>query len=182
MNGLAKHVAALTLGVVAFAAPLQAQGPQFLLGAGLGLPLGEFGDFAKTGFHGTAGVAIAPASLPVGLRLDGTFSHFGTEFDDVSWRTLSLTGNAVYNFKTAETSRIAPYLIGGVGLYNNKATGDGAEGAESETDFGINAGAGFNVAAGAASVFVEGRFHNVFTDGNSQQFIPLTVGVRLGGK
>jgi hypothetical protein len=49
------------------------------------------------------------------------------------------------------------------------------------TDFGINAGAGFDFKAGSAGLFVEGRFHDVFTDGGSTQFIPITVGIRLGG-
>ncbi len=52
---------------------------------------------------------------------------------------------------------------------------------ESETDFGINGGAGFDFVAGSLSLFVEGRFHNVFTEGESSNFIPITVGVRLGG-
>jgi hypothetical protein len=30
-------------------------------------------------------------------------------------------------------------------------------------------------------VFVEGRFHNVFTEGDNTNFIPFTVGVRFGG-
>ena len=49
------------------------------------------------------------------------------------------------------------------------------------TDFGINAGAGFDFQAGAVALFVEGRFHNVFSDGSNTNFIPITVGVRLGG-
>jgi hypothetical protein len=69
-----------------------------------------------------------------------------------------------------------------VGLYNGKVTGDDVIGdPESETDFGINAGAGFDFVAGAVGLFVEGRFHNVFTEDESTNFIPITVGVRLGG-
>jgi hypothetical protein len=52
---------------------------------------------------------------------------------------------------------------------------------ESVTKFGINAGAGFDFKAGAAGVFLEGRFHNVFTEGDNTSFIPITVGVRFGG-
>jgi hypothetical protein len=28
---------------------------------------------------------------------------------------------------------------------------------------------------------VEGRFHDVFTTGKDLQFIPITIGIRLGG-
>jgi hypothetical protein len=51
----------------------------------------------------------------------------------------------------------------------------------SNTDFGINGGAGFDFQAGALGLFVEGRFHNVFSDPDNTNFIPITVGVRLGG-
>jgi len=195
MKGLAKHVAALSLGVIAFAAPVQAQSPvQFSLGGSLGIPLGDFGDAAKMGWHALAGATFKPASLPVGIQIDGNYSQFSAsdealaaadlpEDASVKTRLMFATANAVYSFKTAETSRLHPYLIGGLGVYNAKATGDDVpDGVESTTDFGINAGAGFNVAAGGASVFVEGRFHDVFTDGGSTQFVPITVGVRLGGK
>jgi hypothetical protein len=183
MKGLAKHVAALSLGVVAMAAPLQAQSPaQFSLGGSLGIPLGDFDDAAKMGFHGLAAVGFTPATMPVGFQIDGNFAQFSTEADDVNVRNLFATGNVVYKFATAETSTLRPYLIGGLGVYNLKETGDGVIGdPESVTELGLNAGAGFNMAAGGASLFVEGRFHNVFTDGSSTQFIPLTVGIRLGG-
>jgi hypothetical protein len=51
----------------------------------------------------------------------------------------------------------------------------------SETKFGLNGGAGFDFKAGSAGLFVEGRFHNVFFPGSDLNFIPITVGVRLGG-
>ena len=52
---------------------------------------------------------------------------------------------------------------------------------DSQTKFGINAGAGFDIKAGSAGLFVEGRFHDVFTSVNNTTFIPLTIGVRFGG-
>ena len=182
MNSLSKQVAALSLGLLAAATPLAAQA-QFLVGGGLGLPMGDFGDAAKTGFHALAGVSFAPPTMPVGFQVDGNFAQFGTETDNLNDRMMFATGNVVYKFKVAEATRLRPYLIGGVGVYNQKATGDAAPtDAASVTDFGINAGAGFNVSAGAASLFVEGRFHDIFTDGSSTQFVPLTVGLRFGGK
>ena len=183
MYNLSKQVAALSLGLVAVAAPLHAQGAQFSLGGSVAAPLGDFDDAAKMGFHALAGVTLTPATMPVAFQLDGNFAQFSDESAlDIKSRMLFATGNVVYKFKTAETSRLHPYLIGGVGVYNSKATGDDALSDESTTDFGVNAGAGFNIMAGAASVFVEGRFHNVFTDPSNMQFIPLTLGVRFGGK
>ena len=183
MKGLAKQVAALTLGVVAFAAPLHAQAAQFSLGGSLGIPLGDFDNAAKMGYHIVGAASFKPAAMPVGLQVDANYAHFATEITDVNTQILFATGDAVYTFKTAPASRLHPYLIGGVGIYNTKATGSAVpSGTGSNTDFGINAGAGFNVAAGAASLFVEGRFHDVFTSGSSTQFVPVTLGLRFGGK
>jgi len=185
MKGFVKQVAVFSLGAWAVAAPLHAQAPQFLVGGGVGLPMGDFGDFFKMGFQGMAGVSFAPAKLPVGIQIDGNYAQYKVDDDalDEKSRMIYGTANAVYTFKTAAASKLHPYLIGGLGVYNAKATGDDAPtGAESTTKFGINAGAGFNIAAGGASVFVEGRFHDVFTDGGSTQFVPLSVGLRFGGK
>ncbi len=68
-------------------------------------------------------------------------------------------------------------------MYNFKVKGDDVPSGidDSETKFGINAGAGFDIKAGGAGLFVEGRFHDVFTTGSNTTFIPLTIGVRFGG-
>ena len=96
-------------------------------------------------------------------------------------------GQLVYKFKTSEESTFRPYLIGGVGVYNFKTVGGDdvslpGEG-DTSTDFGLNAGAGFDIKAGGIGLFVEGRFHNVFARRHVEtaQFIPITVGIRLGG-
>ena len=169
-------------------APAVAQaGAKFSLGGGLSVPLGDFGDDAGTGWHGLAAVSFAPTGSPVGVQVDGMFQRFGLDDspffgDDANFRMIQGTANAVYKFQTSEDTKVRPYLIGGVGLYNGKVTGDDVTGdPESQTDFGINAGAGFDFVAGAVGLFVEGRFHNVFTEDESTNFIPITVGVRLGG-
>jgi hypothetical protein len=71
-------------------------------------------------------------------------------------------------------------------VYNLKTTGSSdlgtiASTTGSTTKFGLNAGAGFDFKAGSAGLFVEGRFHDVFTTGKDLQFIPITIGIRLGG-
>ena len=79
--------------------------------------------------------------------------------------------------------------LGGVGGYNVKAVGDDAEGADSETNFGVNAGAGFDFDLGNLAAFVEGRFHAIFggtvdpetLDDATASFVPITIGIRLGG-
>jgi hypothetical protein len=187
MKGMLKGVAALALSTALFASAAQAQTPvSFGLGGGVSLPLGDFGDAAKTGFHGTGLVEFQPASLPVGIRLDGTYHRIG--FSDLqedfagpgNFQMITGTLNGVYTFQTAAESKFHPYIIAGAGVYNFKANFDDFDD-DSETKFGINGGAGFNMGMGSASIFVEGRFHNVFTEGSSTTFVPITLGVRFGG-
>jgi hypothetical protein len=160
-----------------------AQGAEFSLGGGVTLPLGNFDDAAKLGWHGTGAVSFVPENVPVGFQIDGTFSRLSDESPlDIKSQLIYGTGNVVYKFKTSEDTRFRPYLIGGAGVYNLDAKGDDVSDlVESVTKFGLNAGAGFDFKAGSAGVFVEGRFHNVFTEGDNTNFIPFTVGVRLGG-
>lgn len=187
MRAIRSVVVGAALMATAGAAPAAAQA-RFSLGGGVTLPLGDFGDAAGTGFHGLAAVSFVPTGSPVGIQVDGMYQRLGVDDDpvfgevDADFQVIQGTANAVYTFTTAEESTFHPYLIGGVGLYNMKLTGDDVpDDLDSETDFGINAGAGFDFQAGAVGLFLEGRFHNVFTEDESTNFIPITVGVRLGG-
>ena len=179
-----KAAAALALGLLVSASTAYAQGAEFSLGGGIDNPLGDFNDSAKLGFHGLAGVSFVPEGSPVGIQVDGNYSQFKDDTPlDVKFQMIYGTANAVYKFKTSEDTRFRPYLIGGGGVYNFKVKGDDVPTGfdDSQTKFGINAGAGFDFKAGSAGVFVEGRFHDVFTSGSNTQFIPITVGVRFGG-
>jgi len=191
-------VLALLAGSTLYATSAQAQGEgtgvEFGLGGGVSIPSGDFDDVAKLGWHGQAAVSFVPQSLPVGFQVDGNFSRFGSEDAafaglDVKSQLIYGTANVVYKFKSSPDTRFRPYLIGGVGVYNFDLKGDDADvlGVDSETKFGINAGAGFDFGLGKAKLFAEGRFHAIMkgvTDGTSGDektayMIPLTVGLRF---
>ncbi len=181
-----KAVAALALGLMVSASALHAQGAEFSLGGGIANPLGTFNDATKLGWMGLAAVSFVPTGSPVGFQIDGQYHQY--PFDGFSGheRFLIGTGNVVYKFKTSEESRFRPYLIAGGGVYNFKGTGSSTVGGNfsttgSTTKFGVNGGAGFDFKAGSAGLFVEGRFHDVFTSGKDATFIPITVGIRFGG-
>jgi hypothetical protein len=190
MRGILKGAAAVALATLLSAPAVRAQGAEFALGGGIGVPLGEFDDGAKLGWHGLAALSFVPEGWPVGIQFDGSYQQFGMEdaggFTDLKTRLIQGTGNVVFKFKTSEESTFRPYLLGGVGVYNSKVSAsddpDDLLGGGS-TDFGINAGAGFDFKAGGAGLFIEGRFHNVFTGGDETnlRFIPITVGIRFGG-
>jgi hypothetical protein len=48
---------------------------------------------------------------------------------------------------------------------------------DAETDFGINGGVGLEFTLTGMSTFLEARYVNVFTEGESTAFIPITFGI-----
>jgi hypothetical protein len=140
-------------------------------GAGLG-----------TGFHVDGGVGLAPAPLPVGLRLEGMFQRIpeGADHDGFMAGTL----NAEFGLPLAV---VRPYAIGGVGFYRHEEHhGDHTHGAH--TDFGFNVGPGTNSGLMGMSACGEARCHRLMNggdDGHGQDdrvgntFIPITIGIRF---
>jgi hypothetical protein len=190
MRGLSKGIAALAVGMLLGAPALRAQGAEFSLGGGVGVPLGTFDDNANIGWHGLAAISFVPNGWPVGIQIDGSYQQYSLDdnvvvgFSGLKNRLLMGTGDIVFKFKSSEESTFRPYLIGGGGVYNSKITGsddpnDVIPGGT--TDFGVNVGAGFDFKAGSAGLFVEGRFHDIMQDGEDTKFVPITVGIRLGG-
>jgi opacity protein-like surface antigen len=164
----------------------QAQTPvTFGLGGGATIPLGSSSDVLKTGWTGLVLVQFKPAASPVGFRIDGQYQELKTKADaafDGKSQMINGTANVVYSFPVAAETKVRPYLIGGGGIYNAKAKPTTGESLGSATKFGINAGAGFDFALSGATIFLEGRFHNVFADGGSTKFVPIALGVKFGGK
>jgi hypothetical protein len=190
MRGLVKGAAAVALGLLLSAPAARAQGAEFSLGAGTTIPLGTFDDASKIGYHGLVGVSFAPSSFPLGIQIDGMYDRLKQDASvgDRSFQIIQGTANLIYKFKTSEESSFRPYLIGGLGIYNLKLVsgtdvagpGVGNSG-NTGTDFGLNGGAGFDIKTGGIGLFIEGRFHDVFTEGENLKFIPITLGVRFGG-
>ena len=191
MKGMLKALTAVALASAFVATSAQAQGSmpvKFGVGGGVNFPLSDFGDNAKMGFQGTALVQFAPQNLPVAFRVDGAYAQ--NKFSDAlassatgdgKFQNIYGTADVVYTFKTAESSKIHPYLIAGGGVYSLKFKPD-AGASSTNTKFGVNGGAGFDMAAGGATVFIEGRFHSVFTEGSNSNFVPVNIGVKFGGK
>ncbi len=173
----------LALALGAQAAQAQA-GISLGLGAGAVIPTGSMADAFSMGWTGQTSLRVKPAVSPLGFQLDASYSRLGLDSDlaEGNLRTIAGTANAVFSFPSAAVAR--PYLLGGVGLYNMKATEGDVSG--SDTKFGANAGAGFDLKLGSAALYAEGRFHAIFKGGFDTQtgdeatayMIPITVGLR----
>jgi opacity protein-like surface antigen len=177
--------AVLGLAVALVAQAAHAQAMSFGVGGGIVVPTGTLSDGNSTGYSGSALVRVQPPASPVGFQVDAFYTRFGLEGVDGHSRMIGGTANAVFAFPGASMAR--PYLIGGLGLYNGKTTIDGLGSSDSQTKFGINAGAGFDFGLGKAKLFAEGRFHAIMKgvpdgttgDEKTAYMIPLTVGLRF---
>jgi opacity protein-like surface antigen len=173
---------------IGFAVAMSAQAAQaqsnLSLGVGGGavVPTGSLADIGKTGWNATLSARLKPAPSPIGFQLDGFYNRFAFDGIDGHTSILGASANALF----ALPGVIAhPYLIGGLGVYNMRASVDGV-GSGSDTKFGFNGGLGVDVGVGPAKLYAEGRLHAIMkgtVDSQSLEettayMVPLTVGLR----
>ncbi len=159
-------------------AELAAQSPKPVtlgIAGGAAIPVGDFADVYNTGFNGTVGLGLTSVGTPLGIRFEGMYNKFSGRDDllinQPDSRIVGGTANLVYSLPG---QGIRPYLIGGGGYYGLKLD---VPNAESTNKFGVNGGIGALFPLSGFNAYVEGRFHSVFTEGSSTQFIPVTFGV-----
>lgn len=182
MNRMLRGVA-VGLAVALSAQAAQAQSNLSLgIGGGAVIPTGSMADISKTGWNANLSARFKPAVSPIGFQLDGFYNRFAFDGIDGNTRILGATANALYAMPGAVAH---PYVIGGLGMYNMKASLDGV-GSGSDTKFGFNAGLGVDVGVGPAKFYAEGRLHAIMkgaVDSESLEettayMVPLTVGLR----
>ncbi|HTR19425.1 MAG TPA: outer membrane beta-barrel protein [Gemmatimonadales bacterium] len=193
----------LALALVAGVSSLNAQGIKFGVGGGLTLPMNNDVDgsgnpgYAKvdgSGFHGAANVMFPVG--PIGIRVDGLYSTTSHKSDFCNGllgvsscgnsKILAGEADAVYTFKMS--GALSPYVLGGVGMYNQKIHVEGGGGTfdTSATSFGYNLGAGIWYKLSGVTLFLEGRYVSISKSdailSRPVNFIPFTIGVEFGGK
>jgi hypothetical protein len=167
--------AALAL-VALMAAGLSAAERKGMIGVGVGggllLPMGDFGDGFKAGWRAGGGVGYFVTN-DIAVGATGAYSENKADSGSAKFKIFQYGAFGKYFFKM-QNEKIAPFVTAGVGFYNGKISGLSG----SNTDLGINGGVGvgFKVSP-TASVFVEGAYHNIFSDPNSLNYITGTAGV-----
>jgi hypothetical protein len=76
---------------------------------------------------------------------------------DYTYSVIPITGQVEYMFQT--TGNTKPYVMGGAGVYMNRVSVSGAS--SSESKFGFNGGAGFEILKNSMGYGAEARFHVV---------------------
>lgn len=166
----------------------------FGVSAGASIPMGDLssknvdtGGGAQTGFNVNGIIGYDSPTLPVGIRGELMYNRFGVDKDltggvNANWSVLGGSVNAVLNMGSNQQAR--PYLIGGVGFAQLKASASesGASVSVSKSGFALNGGVGFRFPLGTMSTFLEARYHYLMTEDKdtgapNATFLPISFGV-----
>jgi hypothetical protein len=143
------------------------------VGGGPSFPIGEFGDYAKTGWLAAAGVSVAVGGR--GLSIGGELMYGSNKHSDVAGDKTNLPG--VFGFiqyRAGDPARPGVYFFGQAGVLNHQfkpATGS----SDNDWKFAVGGGAGIDIPVGGASIFVEGRV--IARSGTN--FIPVLAGFAI---
>ena len=176
-----------------------ASGVRFGLSGGADFAVSDQSDVYKTGWNGTALLAINFGPSPVGVRIDGSYHELRTKSDLDAFfggtgktRIIDGTADLVIG---PRTMAVEPYFIGGVGAYDLRFRGEdvttGNAFSQSTTRFGWNAGGGiaFPISPGwGGRMFIEARYtsisvnadrfsNSIHTGGSRFTFVPVNVGL-----
>ncbi len=178
MRGMLGAVVAGSLLAIGTAGTANAQARGYVgIGGGVGIPMGSFKDDYKMGWLGQVIGGVKFTDM-LGVRVDGTYGqHSAKDAADPKIKLLSVLGDIVLSPKTS--GGVAPYVLGGAGMTNSKAS-VGTVSASSSA-FAWNAGAGAKFTAGSLGVYVEARFVSAKKNGETHNVLPVTIGLRFGG-
>ena len=160
--------------------PQPTEGTRFGIGVGPLLPLGDYSTADKLGFHALGLVQIPIPNTPIHLRADLMYAQTSHK-NGVSGNSKLIGGtiDALYHLGDHHAS-VRPYILGGLGYYNVKATFSGGSASQSKIAFGLGGGVLFGLGASMHG-FAEARYMSVQTSGGSTAFVPITLGLMFGG-
>ena len=176
MRSLRTTIVALT--VALFAVPGTASAQSIYGGAGLTIPVGDFGDYADAGWMGVLGVTVDIGESGLWAYGEGFYGQNNhSDVDGDKTNPYGAMGGVGYDFGDGES--VGFYAFGGAGLMVHKFSPDTGEGG-SESQFGYQAGAGVGAPLGDSfGLWGEGRIMG----SKDTTFIGILAGVsvQLGG-
>ncbi len=172
--------------------------PEGFFGVGFTAPVNPLASQLDAGWNLSGGVGVT--SQYVGILLDAMYTDFGINHaalvnaglphgDQKYW---AVTVDPIFHVN--RRGPIDFYVTGGGGLYSQitqfrSPAGFGPFGASNSLvstytlyKGGVDGGAGFSFRLGyqtPVKLFVEARYHHMFTHGAGASFVPVTIGVRF---
>ena len=159
--------------------------------AGLGIPMGDLKDSFKSGLL-VAVEASKMMTTNLALGVDG--NYIKNNPNDAYSAALPTTSDAELKFMHygvhgkymlgTQGSKMMPYMVAGMGLYNVKFEvtdpTPALESKSSDTKFGLRGGLGMNMMVGQSwGIGVQADYNDVFTSGSSSQFVGISGGLHF---
>jgi len=179
----------------------------FAIEGGFSAPAGSTSDNLNNGGNIGVGISFFPSrSLPIGLRIDGSWSQFDAShaFFDTGTGSYLRSHENIYGgdvdlqFNLARpSSRYQFYLLGGAGWYRGQSVLEqfapgcsfyycgpfyGGERSSTTTGWRSSWNAGFGgefAMPGGTSFFVEARYQRISSRDNDVQLVPVRFGIRF---
>ena len=170
MKRFLKQCLVAGLGLALVATPAFAQGG-LMVGGGLTMPQGDFGDGVKSGVHGMVALDFGVLGAPLGVRVDGSYhlNYFDLPGDpDAAANIIAVGGDVVYSFPSPGAH---PYVLGGITWASLKCSGDDCLNDDSESATGFNVGGGIRF----GGIFAEAKYVSIGGDLDIK-YVPITVG------
>lgn len=174
--------------VLAMAAP--AAGQSIYVMVGPSFPIGDYGDYAGTGFHLAGGFSLDLVA-DLSVYAEGFWGQNNHSDSDAKTRPYGAYSGLLYEFET-DALPVDPYIFGGIGIlvHDFSFESGGIDLSESENAFSYQTGAGVEFDLGGLDAFGEVRLLGASFDAETQglddeatTFIAVTFGVSfdLGG-
>lgn len=159
---------------------------------GAGFPTGDYSDAAATGFQfGVTGTRMVNDQWGIGGDVAYHMWNGSEDMNDAAelafgpgsetkWNALQATAHVVMNIPTQ--GNVAPYLKGGLGIYNIgfKLESPSGDVDDSESKFGFNFGVGMNFASSSNMKWgISGAYHIVPVDEMSSDVNFASFGVNV---
>jgi hypothetical protein len=148
------------------------EGIRFGVGGGLTLPIGDYADFDKAGWHVLGLIQFPISQSPIHARFDAMYGQTSHDVGSGNTTLTGATGDLLYHLGN-RASTVRPYVLGGLGFYNADFGG------ASESKFAFGVGGGILFSIGTMHAFLEGRYMSVQTS-PSLNFLPVTLGLMFG--
>jgi hypothetical protein len=163
-------------------APTAAQITVFIDG-GATIPTGDYGDYANTGWMGSAGVTVPVGES--GLFVAGTGFYGSNNHSDIDGdKTNLLGGVGSLGYAIASDGSMMPYVFGSVGFMQHSYKSDTYPDLEdSVSGLAFGGGAGVSFPLGGINGNVQGAYIMGSGDIDGTQFFSIGagIGIPLGG-
>jgi hypothetical protein len=172
----------LLAAALAWAPSARAQSSSSLgIAAGATVPLSSYADDKNTGYHLGLVFDLQTPWSPFSARIDGDFSEL--KYKGSSTKEQIWMATASFVARVPNATRVTPYVIGGLGVYNRHRTL--VFGNTSSTHLGFNGGAGLRFGGANGYTFLEIRYHRAGAGPEPQntserrdiRMVPITFGV-----